>query len=214
MKILAVSDVESKYIWDFFDPAIFRNVDMIISCGDLKPEYLSFLVTMIPAPLFYVHGNHDKCYKYNPPLGCQCIDGKLVTYKGARIMGLGGCKSPRQEPHEYTDRQMWQRFKKLVPELKRAGGVDILVTHAPAECLGDGPDPYHMGFEVFRYIDETWRPKLHIFGHRHMMGNPVSKTPVFAFGCTTMVNATGYRIIDLETEDSAMEDEKKRVALF
>ena len=60
MKILVVSDIESKFIWDHFDPERFRDVKMIISCGDLSARYLSFLVTMIPCPLFYVPGNHDK----------------------------------------------------------------------------------------------------------------------------------------------------------
>ena len=82
--------MESRFIWDYFDPKVFRGVDLIISCGDLKPEYLSFLVTMIPAPLLYVHGNHDKNYKKKPPLGCQCIDGCLVDFRGIRILGLGG----------------------------------------------------------------------------------------------------------------------------
>ena len=48
MKILVVSDIESKFIWDHFDPERFRDVKMIISCGDLSARYLSFLVTMIP----------------------------------------------------------------------------------------------------------------------------------------------------------------------
>ncbi len=50
MRILAVSDFESRFIWDYFDPAVFKGVDIIISCGDLKAFNLSFLVTMIPAP--------------------------------------------------------------------------------------------------------------------------------------------------------------------
>mgnify|MGYP003589928064 CR=1 FL=1 len=51
LKALVLSDHESEYIWDFFDAKAFAGVDVMISCGDLKPEYLSFLVTMIPAPL-------------------------------------------------------------------------------------------------------------------------------------------------------------------
>ena len=75
MKILVVSDIESKFIWDHFDPERFRDVKMMISCGDLSARYLSFLVTMIPCPLFYVPGNHDKKYEKEPPEGCVNIDG-------------------------------------------------------------------------------------------------------------------------------------------
>ena len=87
IKLLAVSDFESKFIWDHFDPAVFKGTDLILSCGDLKASYLSYLVTMIPAPLFYVHGNHDGSYLHCPPEGCVDIDGKVVEYKGLRIGG-------------------------------------------------------------------------------------------------------------------------------
>ena len=31
-----------------------------------KSEYLSFIATMIKAPVFYVHGNHDTNYVNDP----------------------------------------------------------------------------------------------------------------------------------------------------
>ena len=37
MRILAVSDTESEYIWDHFDESRFEGVDLMISCGDLAP---------------------------------------------------------------------------------------------------------------------------------------------------------------------------------
>ena len=43
MKILLLADVESKYLWDYFEKEKLDGIDLIISCGDLKPEYLSFL---------------------------------------------------------------------------------------------------------------------------------------------------------------------------
>lgn len=199
MRILAVSDMESKFIWDHFDPKAFAGVELMISCGDLRPEYLSFLVTMIPAPLLYVHGNHDKGYAKKPPLGCENIDGRLVVYKGMRILGLGGCCCPLPaREHEYTDDQMWRRYRRLMPAIRKAGGIDILVSHAGAVGLGDGEDNYHRGFEALRHIDDTYSPKLHLFGHRHTSGSPVARDASFLYGETTMVNATGYRIIDIK----------------
>lgn len=201
MKILAVSDIESKYLWEYFDPRPFAGTDLIISCGDLSPDYLSFLVTMIPAPLFYVHGNHDKGYERKPPLGCENIDGKLINYLGANIVGLGGCLGAPQGRYECTEAQMWRRIKKLSPAIRRAGGVDILVSHAPAAGLGDGKDRYHRGFEALRSFDEYYSPALHIFGHRHMTGNPVARENVLRLGGTTLVNATGYRVIELNSRE-------------
>ena len=86
MKILAISDVESKFFYDFYTPGKLKEFDLIISCGDLKAKYLEFLVTMARCPLLYVHGNHDEAFKSEPE-GCTCIDDTLYTYEGLRIMG-------------------------------------------------------------------------------------------------------------------------------
>ena len=90
MKILAISDEVSNYLYEYYTPGKLADYDLIISCGDLKAKYLSFLVTMARVPLLYVHGNHDASYEQNPPEGCDCIDDKLIVYKGLRILGLGG----------------------------------------------------------------------------------------------------------------------------
>ena len=62
MKILVIADVESKSLWDYYSPDKLEGVDLIISCGDLDPDYLQFLVTMVSCPLLYVRGNHDGIY--------------------------------------------------------------------------------------------------------------------------------------------------------
>ena len=79
MKILIVSDEESRFIWDWFDKERFKDIELIISAGDLKAAYLEFLVTMIPAPLFYVPGNHDKIFRKHPPEGCIDIGGQIIS---------------------------------------------------------------------------------------------------------------------------------------
>lgn len=56
----------------------------------MKPEYLSFLVTMAHCPLLYIHGNHDGIYERKEPEGCICIENQIYEYKGIRILGLGG----------------------------------------------------------------------------------------------------------------------------
>lgn len=90
MKILVLADEESKYLWDYFEKDKLEGIDLIISCGDLKPQYLSFLATYAKAPILYVHGNHDAVYDETPPEGCICIDGDIYVYNGIRILGLGG----------------------------------------------------------------------------------------------------------------------------
>ena len=90
MRIMVIADEESKYLWDFFDKSKLEGVDLIISCGDLNPNYLSFLTTFAAAPVLYVHGNHDEKYDRIPPEGCICIDDKIYEFEGLRILGLGG----------------------------------------------------------------------------------------------------------------------------
>ena len=69
---------------------ILRTADAaikILSCGDLDPKYLEFLVTMTNCPLLYVNGNHDRKYLENPPEGCICIENRVYDYKGLRLLG-------------------------------------------------------------------------------------------------------------------------------
>ena len=112
MKILAVSDVESRYYYDFYTPGKLDAFDLIISCGDLPREYLEFLVTMAHCPLLYVHGNHDEAYDEHPPEGCTCIEDTLFVYEGVRILGLGGSRitcaraSPRRSATRFSRRCM------------------------------------------------------------------------------------------------------------
>ena len=51
MKLLLISDHENSFLWDYYVPGRLDGIDLILSCGDLKPEYLSFLVTMGRAPV-------------------------------------------------------------------------------------------------------------------------------------------------------------------
>ena len=115
MKILLLADEESKYLWDYFDKSKLEGIDLIISCGDLSPQYLSFLATFSHAPVLYVHGNHDVCYKDTPPDGCICIDDKLYEYKGVRILGLGGSMEYKfgGADHQYSERAMCSRIRRL-----------------------------------------------------------------------------------------------------
>lgn len=60
MRILVLADVESKYLWDYFEKEKLDGIDLILSCGDLKPQYLSFLASFSKVPILYVHGNLSK----------------------------------------------------------------------------------------------------------------------------------------------------------
>ena len=140
MKILAIADEESAYLWDYFEKSKLEGIDLIISCGDLDPRYLSFLATFTSAPVLYVHGNHDDKYERIPPDGCTCIDDKIYVHQGVRILGLGGSMRYKPGGYQYT----------------------------PAYQLNDGMDLPHQGFQVFLNLIEKYKPKYFLHGHVHM----------------------------------------------
>ena len=168
MKILVLADQKSKYLYDFYEPDKLKDIDLIISCGDLSPSYLSFFVTLCNVPLLYVRGNHDDKYEKTPPDGCICIEDQIYVHKGVRILGLGGSMRYKPGPYQYTEKEMAKRVKKLRFKLLRRGGFDILVAHSPAYQLNDGRDLPHQGFKVFRTLMEKYHPKYFLHGHVHM----------------------------------------------
>lgn len=168
MRILALADVESKYLWDYFEKSKLDGIDLIISCGDLKASYLSFLTTFSDAPVLYVQGNHDNKYDTCPPEGCICIEDDIYVHNGVRILGLGGSMCYNYGPNQYTEAQMRKRIRKLRWKLWKHKGFDILVTHSPAYRFNDGEDLPHTGFQVFHELLEKYAPKYFIHGHMHM----------------------------------------------
>ena len=168
MKILLIADEESKIYWDFFKKEQFEGIDLIISCGDLKPEYLSFLATMTAVPVLYVRGNHDDKYEKYPPEGCTCIEDRIYKFNGIRILGLGGSHRYKPGLNQYTELQMVRRVSKLFWKIKFNRGFDILVTHSPAKGVHDGEDMCHLGFQVFNRLIEKYHPKYFVHGHVHM----------------------------------------------
>lgn len=186
MKILVLSDVEDPYLWDYYTPGRLDEYDLILSAGDLKPEYLSFLVTMAHVPVLYVHGNHDGYYSQRPPEGCDCIEDTLVTYNGVRILGLGGSVKYREAPHQYTEAQMRRRIRRVSRKVRRAGGVDIILTHAAPQGYGDLDDYAHRGFACFLPMLDQWKPKYLVHGHVHMQ---YGVKRIKLYGETRIVNA-------------------------
>ncbi len=200
MRILAIADEESPYLWDFFEKEKLDGIDLIISCGDLDPRYLSFLATFTAAPVLYVHGNHDENYKETPPDGCICIDDRLYIFEGIRILGLGGSMRYRPGSYQYTEQQMRRRVRRLTLPLLIHRGFDILVTHAPAYQLNDGRDLPHRGFRVFNRLMERYHPRFFLHGHVHLSYGRTHKR-VDHYQNTHVINA--YERVVFDYEDPA-----------
>lgn len=195
MRILAVADTEAKRFYDYYTPGRLAEYDLILACGDLKPVYMEFLVTMARCPLLYIHGNHDEFLDHTPPEGCDCIDDDLVVVNGVRILGLGGSYCYRQGKYMYSEKKMRRRIWKLLPKIWWHKGFDILVTHAPALGLNDFDTLSHRGFDCFNDLVEKYHPKFFVHGHIHReYGFHIPQRTELEH--TTVINACEYCAFD------------------
>lgn len=211
VKILCISDEECPALWDYYQPGRLSEYDLILACGDLNASYLTFLVTMARCPVLYVHGNHDGGYETRPPGGCDCIDGHVVTYNGVRIVGLGGCRKYRPGSHQYTESEMQGRIRKLRSKLRRLGGVDIIVTHAPPEGLGDDSDPAHWGFAALRAMLDEYHPSHLIHGHVHA-NYGCNRPRELEYNGTTIVNA--FERYEIEIPDPPCKAKERGLVIY
>lgn len=196
MKILLLADQAEPVLWEHLDRRKLEGVELILSCGDLPAEYLSFLTCFTEAPILYIHGNHDDRYAVHPPEGCICIEDQIYTYGGLRILGLGGSMRYNKGVNQYTEQQMRQRVNRLRFKLWRSGGIDILLTHAPAYQLGDEADLAHRGFETFLHVIDKYHPRFLVHGHVHQSYRHDFKR-VRQHGDTQVINACGYYFLDI-----------------
>lgn len=197
MRILLLADEPDVRLWDHLDRSLLEDIDLVISCGDLPAEYLSFITCFTSASILYVHGNHDTRYKKQPPEGCICIEDTIYHFRGLRILGLGGSMRYKPGNHQYTDKEMARRIRKLRFRLWRNKGFDILVSHAPMRGIGDADDLAHRGFSAFCNLVDKYRPAYFIHGHVH-------KSYSIRFrreqkrGDTTIINAWTSYIIEVD----------------
>ncbi|MCP4159634.1 MAG: metallophosphoesterase [Deltaproteobacteria bacterium] len=196
MKILSISDILVKELETEFDGSIFEGIDLILSCGDLPPEYLTKVMTLVGAPLFYIKGNHDIRYQSKPPQGCLDLHRKIIKFKGYKIIGFDGSNWYNGGPNQYTDKQMKKMIKSLRASIWFNKGVDIVLTHAPPRYLGDAEDRCHMGFDSFRNLISKYKPEYFVHGHIHKAFKK-NEDRVTVFNQTKIINSCGYHIFEI-----------------
>jgi len=192
MKILTVSDRVEPILNDSFDTNRFSGIDLIVSCGDLPPEYLTVITTRLQAPLFFVKGNHDIRYDLKPPDGCVDIHGKLVQFQGLKILGLEGSRWYNGGPNQYTERQMRRIIRSLKIGLWWKGGIDMVISHAPPRHV----DRCHKGFKSFHWLVTRYAPKYFIHGHIHAHFDKFADRLTIIEN-TKVINSYGYTILEI-----------------
>ena len=132
-----MADARDRALYEHFRAERWakERVELIVSCGDLEPDYLDYLVSVFNVPCFYVRGNHDTAYGPTPTGGAVNLHERLVRHKGVRFLGLEGSPWYNGGPAQYREGQMrWMAFW-AGWTIRLGGGVDVLVTHAaPRLC--------------------------------------------------------------------------------
>ena len=196
MRVLTVSDRVEPVLYNQLDRPQFEGVELILACGDLPPEYLSFLAAKLDVPLYYVRGNHDLRYKAKAPQGCINLDSDLVQFGGKIILGLEGSGWYSGGPYQYTENQMRWKIQRLRPHIWWKGGVDIIMTHAPPRHIHDAEDRCHRGFKSFRWLINKYSPQYFIHGHIHAHFIDPSQR-ITVVNHTKVINSYGYHLFDV-----------------
>ena len=202
MKILSVSDRVVSTLYDKFDANRFPKVDLILSCGDLPPEYLSYLVSSFNAPLYYVRGNHDIRYDSKPPGGCVDLHARLIQFQGINMLGFEGSRWYSGGPHQYTENEMRKIIRSLRPKIWWRRGVDIIITHAPPRYIHDAEDLCHRGFKSFRWLIDHYCPTCFIHGHIHTDFSD-SAERITTINKTKIINTYGHYLFEIDSDQSS-----------
>jgi len=209
MRVLAVSD---QVVDILYGPKVrerLGKIDLVLGCGDLPYYYLEYLMTMLDAPLCYVHGNHDPLVEYSSaggtktaPEGGENIDLRCVNVRGLLVAGLEGCIRYRPDGlHQFTQNEMALRSLALLPglarnRLARGRWLDVLIAHSPPQGVHDMPTRAHTGFRAFLGLMRTFRPRYLVHGHRHK--NYASGPTETLCGATMVINVHPYRVLEIE----------------
>ncbi|NWF64310.1 MAG: metallophosphoesterase [Chloroflexi bacterium] len=207
MKILALSDQVIERVYSLTTSGHFKDVDLVVGCGDLPYTYLEYIVTVLNVPLYYVPGNHDP--DFNPRDARSKVEGgSNLDLRTARcnqtlIGGFGGCIRYRPDgANQYTQSEAYQRAFQMAPQLllnriRYGRALDILISHSPPFGIHDDNDPAHHGFKALNWLLRLARPRYLFHGHTHFFRNNIAEHETVS-EATRIINVYPYRTIAIE----------------
>lgn len=199
IRLLAVSDEVDPSLWDHLDREALGPLDLLVSSGDLPPDYLSYLEGTLRVPFVFVMGNHDLdeawAHEAGRLLPSRKSGARLTEAAGVAIALLdwpGGDKIRTRSQDLITWRQVLRLWLAVRLGARRP---DIVVSHVAPDQMLDPRDLYHRSFPAYRWLARRLRPTLWLHGHTTPASVPERVTRL---GPTTSVNVTGAYLIELE----------------
>jgi hypothetical protein len=144
---------------------------------------------------------------------------------GLRIAGLAGCYryNDSDGDYQFSERQMRWRVRRLGLSVRRAGGVDLVISHAaPVRCpfvprhcthpagvgldcvhpeleghpglCPEANDLCHRSVEPFNAAIAQWKPRWWLHGHNHIEYGRVAR--LWWVDGTQVINADGHIVLD------------------
>ncbi len=206
VKILVVSDEVVERLYSLCTSGQFKDIELLLGCGDLPYTYLENIVTLLNVPLFYVPGNHDPDFDQRNPLahaeGGSNLDLKLVRHKRFLIGGFGG--SIRYRPdgtNQHTQTEAYIRALRMLPRLylnriHYGRALDILISHSPPFGIHDEETEAHQGLKALNWLVNIAKPRYHFHGHTHFQRRNLSPSETTR-GATRIVNIFPYKVINV-----------------
>lgn len=207
VRILAISDEPDPSLEAARTRQALGAIDLVIGCGDLKPDYLDFVGDAFCVPVHYVRGNHDVGESWelsdNDPTQSRAPealpDGRVVREAGIRIVGFSGSPPYSARGFEVPAGKMWWRVGRF-GLFQRRGRPLLVVTHAAPRDAGDGPDQPHRGFRAFRWLAERLQPPLWLHGHTTLARRDREARST-RLGRTLLYNCVGSTLVELTPPD-------------
>jgi uncharacterized protein len=206
VKILAVSDEVVERLYSLSNSGHFREVELIVGCGDLPYPYLENLITLLNVPLMYIPGNHDPVYHPNQTLsyaeGGSNLDLKLIWFKKFLIGGFGGCIRYRPDgTNQYSQIEAYLRVLRMLPGLlvnriRYGRALDILITHSPPFGIHDDNTQAHQGLRAINWLIRVAQPRYHFHGHTHFQRRNLSSSET-THGLTKIMNVFPYKVVEI-----------------
>lgn len=207
MKILAISDHELPNLYTASITERFKDVALVIGCGDMAYYYLEYIISTLNKPLYYVNGNHAPPVEYGEggardhPWGGINLHRRVVRdpSTGLLLAGIEGSLNYNNGPRQYTQQEMWWMVRGLIPRLvmnriRYGRYLDIFVSHAPPWKINDADDLPHRGIKAFVWLIQTFKPAYHLHGHVHIYRQ--DRPRMNQVGNTRVINTCGYQIIE------------------